>query len=92
MDIETKKEFEKISSEFKTMHLEFRKIDQRFDQVDNDISLVLMTVSKTYEELEIEVKSINAHMVTKDYLDRRLERFVSTNKLLLREEGPDYKV
>ncbi|MHB8871530.1 MAG: hypothetical protein ACYC5G_03700 [Candidatus Doudnabacteria bacterium] len=69
----------------------FDQVDARFDQVDNDISLILMTVSKTYEEMETEIKSINARMVTKDYLDRRLERFASVNHLVLREQGPDYK-
>ncbi len=91
MDIETKKEFEKISLEFRKIDKRFDAIDQRFDQIDNDISLVLMTMSKTYEELETEVKSINARIVTKEYLDRRLERFTTANKLLLRDEGASYK-
>lgn len=83
--------FDQVDQRLEQVDKRFEQVDERFDQVDNDISLVLMTMSKTYEELETEVKSINARMVTKDYLDRRLERFATANKLLLRDEGASYK-
>ena len=85
------KRFEQIDQRLEGIDTRFEQVDQRFDQVDNDISLVLMTVSKTYEEMDIEIKAINARMVTKDYLDRRLERFASANHLVLRDQGEPYK-
>ena len=83
--------FDGIDQRLEGIDTRFEQVDQRFDQVDNDISLVLMTVSKTYEEMDTEIKAINARMVTKDYLDRRLERFASANHLVLRDQGESYK-
>ena len=107
MDIETKREFEKIGLQvdqrFEKVDKRFEKVDQRFEnlenimikgfnRVDEEIALVLRTMNAFSTAMETEIKAMNSRMVTKDYLDRRLERFASVNHLLLRDEGPSYKV
>lgn len=61
-------------------------LDAKLEEMGEALQLHITDTEKRFDKIGSDIGVIKATMVTKDYLDKRLERFAAVNNLVLREE------
>ncbi len=66
-----------------TVNNSFTRMEERFAEVKSDISSMKSDIS----DLKSDVHELNTTMVTKDYLDRKVQEFKDESTIKLRKEN-----